>query len=205
MTLVFCCCPMYFLCSAFIPQTSPGLVLLAWDPAVLLFVIPSLLFLPVLHHIQPLCQLFFPSSFLPIPFGLSPFLVTLVHRFSRSQQTWIVCPICTLSLSDLVRRSPISGPLSVLLQLCSLGHCSRGKRVVPKHIPFVVAFHCLLQPLDLIHQEHPWCASLPLVHTHPQKSQYYEIKGLETLPLCLFAWLLIVLIACPPVCSLLSP
>lgn len=53
------------------------------------------------------------------------------------------------------------------------GSLQLRKRVVPKHIPFVVAFHCLhclLQPSDLIHWEHPLCAFLPLVHTHPKKS-----------------------------------
>lgn len=77
--------------------------------------------------------------FLPVPLGLSPFLVTLVPKvpvFSRSQQTWIVCPICTSPLSDPTGRCPIWTLLSSLqlvsgAQLCSLGHCSRGKESCP--------------------------------------------------------------------------
>lgn len=159
---------MYFLCSAFIPQTSPGLVLLAWDPAVLLFVIPSLLFLPVLHHIQPLCQLFFPSSFFPIPFGLSPFLVTLVHRFSRSQKTWIVCPICTSSLSDLVRRSPICTLLSSSPALLSGSLQSRKKRCPQAH-----PLCCCISLSSPAFGSHPPGTSLvcfppPCAHTSPK-------------------------------------
>ena len=59
---VLSCYPVYSLPIAFIPQASLGLVFLPRDPAVLLlFVIPSLLFLLVLHRIKPLCQLFFRS------------------------------------------------------------------------------------------------------------------------------------------------
>lgn len=59
---VLCCYPVYSLSITFIPQTSLGFVFLPRDPAVLLlFVIPRLLFLLVLHRVKPLCQLFFHS------------------------------------------------------------------------------------------------------------------------------------------------
>lgn len=59
---VLSCYPVYSLPIAFIPQTSLGLVFLPRDPAVLLlFVIPGLWFLLGLHHVKPLCQLFFRS------------------------------------------------------------------------------------------------------------------------------------------------
>lgn len=59
--VVLSCYPVYFLPITFIPQTSLGLVFLPRDPAVLLFVIPSLWFLLGLHRIKPLCQLFLRS------------------------------------------------------------------------------------------------------------------------------------------------
>lgn len=112
------CYLVYSLPIAFISQTSLGLVFLPRDPAVLLlFVNPSLLFLLVLHHIKPLCQLFFRSRWC---FSLSLLGCDLswshcsqkVPLFSRSQQT-THC-LCHSHSSLSVCKDPLSELFSVL-------------------------------------------------------------------------------------------
>ena len=103
---VLSCYPVYSLPIAFIPQASLGLVFLPRDPAVLLlFVIPSLLFLLVLHRIKPLCQLFFrsrrcfscPSWDLSFPGHTTP---------KRSPCS---AGLCKLQIVCLIRTSSLSG------------------------------------------------------------------------------------------------
>lgn len=115
--------------------------------------------------------------FLPVPFGISPFLVTLVPEvplFSRSQQTWVVCPICTSSLSAPVGRWPFWALLSSSQLVSGAQLCSQVTAVEEKACPQAYPLCCcisLSSPAVGSHpQEHPWCASLPLVHTHPKKS-----------------------------------
>ena len=117
---VLSCYLVYSLPIAFIPQTSLGLLFLARDPAVLLlFVIPSLCFFLVRHHIKPLCSAFLSQSpvFLSVPLGIWPFMVAPLPEGPLVQQ---VCAnfrssvSLALHLSLTICDDPLSELFSVL-------------------------------------------------------------------------------------------
>lgn len=148
MCSVLSCYPECSLPTAFIPQTSPGLVFLPWDTPPLRYPQPSVSSCSASRPAPLSAFLSQLLLFLPVPFGVSPFLVTLVPKvpmFSSSQQTWIVCPICTSPLSGPPGGCPIWTLLSSLqlvsgAQLCSLGHCSRGRELCPSTSPLLLHF-----------------------------------------------------------------
>lgn len=117
---VLSCYPVYSLPTAFIPQTSLGLVFLPRDPAVLfLFVIPSLWFLLVLHRVKPLCQLFFHSRWCFSRSLLGPDL-SWPHRsqkglvFGKVSANFRLSVSFALHLSPTVCEDPPSKLFSVL-------------------------------------------------------------------------------------------
>lgn len=177
---VLFCYPVYSLPIAFIPQTSLSLVFIPRDPTVLLFVIPSLRFLLVLHRFKPLCQLFFRSRRC-LSLSLLGSDLSWSHRsqkvplFSRSLQTsGCLSRSLFISLRPYVKVSCLNSSRFFPARFQSSALLSEllWSRHNVIHIPFVLTFYCLhslLQLLNLIHWKRPFSSSLPRMHMHPEK------------------------------------